>query len=228
MPRIGGSHRCLASVARIGGSHRWHASVARALILKRLAGKIWAVIACGAARQCLVSQCPSVARRPLDDRRSWLHVAAAWRDRAFLNSSLSVARLGPLRRSLKCLYLHRHVLGRVQPCSGRGGAWLDRKRVSRKKTDARQQDTPVLIPTACQGLVTCTCSIAPGRVPARCISFTFCRRLNHENIAFIATNPPFDVGSATTPCDATSLLVLETVVPAAGARHPFRHLVCLP
>lgn len=138
-----------------------------------------------------------------------------------------MARLGPLRRSLKCLYLHLHDLGSVQPCSGRGGAWLDRKRVCRKKMDARQRDAPVLIATACQGFVTCTCSIAPARVPARWISFTFRRRLNQENILFIATNPPFDVGSTTTPCDTTSLLLLETIAPVAGVRHPFRHLLCL-
>ena len=35
-----------------------------------------------------------------------------------------------------------------------GGAWLERNRVWRKNTAALQHETPVLMPTACQGLVT--------------------------------------------------------------------------
>src|ERR1700682_1382371 len=99
-----------------------------------------------------------------------------------------MARLGPVRRSLKCLYLHMQDLGCVQPCSGSAGASPERKRVCRRNTDALQHDTPVLIPTACQGLLTCTCSIARARVPSRCNLLTFSRRRSQENIVFIPTN----------------------------------------
>jgi hypothetical protein len=136
-------------------------------------------------------QCPSVARRPLEARRSCANAATAWRDSAFRNSSDSIARLGPLRRSLKCLYLHAQERGCEQPCSGSGGAWLDRNRVWRKNTDAWQHETPVLMATACHGLVTRTCSIAPERPPWRWISCTLRRRVNQEKTLFIATSNPF-------------------------------------
>jgi hypothetical protein len=113
------------------------------------------------------------------------------------------------------LYLHLHDLGKVHPSSGTGGAWCDRKRVCRNATDARQHETPVLMPTACQGLVTWICSIAPARVPARWISFTLRRRLNQEKNFIIATDPPFDMGSVTTLSDAARRQLAQTVVRAA-------------
>jgi hypothetical protein len=70
--------------------------------------------------------------------------------------------------------------------------------------------------TACHGLVTRTCSIAPERLPWRWISFTLRRRVNQEKTLFIATNNPFASPARQSfhaidglPCPSTAPLYLR-------------------